>query len=536
MSELLVAVRRRLRWTWAAATLQWAGPAVALVALGLVALGRLRPWTWPEPGAIVLAVAAVAVVAAVALVMRVPDVVAARSADRGLDTHDALAAALAVGDEPGELADRVRARAEHVAGGVSARHAVPLPRAPRRLALSSVLAVGALGLAWTPNPQDDVRRERAAEQAVLADEADDLREAATALEERPGAGDAERAVAESLRALADELDDAGSLAEGLDALTQARPEMAAQVPADLLAQKAAATGLDRSLDAAPLPGTSGGTAAEQLDELSDALAGMTPDERAALAERLDELAATQALGNAAAADALDAASIALGSGDVAGAEAALGEAAAAQVDATASAQAGEAAVAGTAAVDAAAGDIRRQADGGGDQAAGAGQGGSSGQGDGGGQGDGQGTGSGTGQGGGGQGGGGGSPSGDVGAGGTRSGTGSGQGGQGNPTGGSGTGDQQAAGHEQADREVLIYDPSYTDGDQLDAGGSGSGRPGETVGRTDGATGSGHVQVPLSQVIADYQRRATEALGRGDLPPSSQDLIRAYFDAIAGFGD
>ena len=41
-------------------------------------------------------------------------------------------------------------------------------------------------------------------------------------------------------------------------------------------------------------------------------------------------------------------------------------------------------------------------------------------------------------------------------------------------------------------------------------------------------------MPLSQVQADYQRRVTEALARGDLPLSSQDLIRAYFDAIAGF--
>ena len=85
--------------------------------------------------------------------------------------------------------------------------------------------------------------------------------------------------------------------------------------------------------------------------------------------------------------------------------------------------------------------------------------------------------------------------------------------------------------------MLVYDPSYTDGDQLDAGGSVTGsRPGETVGRGPGSTQNGQVQVPLSQVIADYQRRASEALGRGDLPPSSADLVRAYFDAIAGLGD
>jgi hypothetical protein len=81
--------------------------------------------------------------------------------------------------------------------------------------------------------------------------------------------------------------------------------------------------------------------------------------------------------------------------------------------------------------------------------------------------------------------------------------------------------------------VSIYDPSYTEGEQLDAAGSGSGRPGETVGRAEGATGSGQVQVPLSQIFGEYQRQATEALSRGEVPPSSQDLVRAYFDAIAG---
>ena len=91
MLDLLAAVRRRLRWTWAAATLQWAGPAVALAALGLVVVGRLRPWAWPEPVALAVALAAIAVVVVAARVVRIPDVVAARSADRGLDSRDALA-------------------------------------------------------------------------------------------------------------------------------------------------------------------------------------------------------------------------------------------------------------------------------------------------------------------------------------------------------------------------------------------------------------------------------------------------------------
>lgn len=547
MLDLLVAVRRRLRWTWTAATLQWVGPAVALAALVLVVAGRLRPWAWPEPAAVVVAVVAVLAVVAVARVVRIPDMVAARAADRGLDSRDALAAALEVGDDPGVLPERVRGRAATVASGVTARDAVPVPRAGRRLAVTTLAALSAVGLAWAPNAQDDVRRERAAEQAELEAEADDLREAAAALEERPSAGEAERAMAEELRNLADELEGADSLDEGLEALARARADVQAQLPADMLAQRAAATGLDRSLEAAPLPGTTGGSAAEQLEQLAEGLAGLSPEDQAALAARLEELAATQALGNPAAAEALDAAAAALAAGDIAGAQAALGEAAAAQLAASASAQAGEAAMAATGAIDASAADVQSQAsgNGAGEQAGGSGEGQGEGEGQGQGQGDGSGSGQGSGQGSGsgsgagsgsGQGGGG-SPSGSVGAGGTRSGSGSGQGGQGQPTGGSGTGDQPPAGEERGAGEVLVYDPTYTEGDQLDAGGSGSGgRPGETVGRTNGATGSGQVQVPLSQVIADYQRRASEALGRGELAPSSEDLVRTYFDAIAGFGD
>jgi hypothetical protein len=542
VDDLLAAVRRRLRWTWTVATLHWVGPAVALVALGVVLVGRLVPWAWPERTALAVPVLVVVAVVVVARAVRIPDIVAARSADRGLGTHDALAAALEVGDTPGALPERVRARAASVASGASARAAVPAPRARRRLAVTGLASVCTIGLAWLPNPQDEVRRERALEQAALEAEADDLREAAAALEERPGAGEAERALAEELRALADELDEAGSIDEAQEALADARAELQAQVPTDFLAQRAAATGLDRSLEAAPLPGTAGASAAEQLEELAGALSGMSPADQAAVAQRLSELADTQAVGDPAAAEALDAAAAAITAGDVAGAEAALGEAASAQAAAVDAAAAGASAQAAVGAVDAASADVESGRSGeAAQQSAAPGQGQGEGEGDGSGQGDGPGSGQGSGQGSGsgGSGGGagaGGNAAGNVGAGGTRSGTGSGQGGAGQASGGT-SGDGGPAGDEQGTGEVLVYDPTYTEGDQLDAGGSVTGgRPGETVGRGPGATGSGQVQVPLSQVIADYQRRASEALGRGDLPPSSADLVRAYFDAIAGFGD
>jgi hypothetical protein len=552
---LLAAVRRRLRWTWAIATAQWAGPAVALGALGLVLAGWARPWGWPEPAAAGLGLAALAAVVAAAVAVRIPQRIAARSADRGLATRDAFAAALEVGDEPGLLEDRVRERAETLASGVTAADAVPVPWAGRRVLAAAVLGLGAISLAWIPNPQDDVRRTRAAEQAALDEQAEQLREAAAALDEAPGAGDAERALAEQLRELADELEESGSLDKGLEALAQARLDMQAQVPADLLAQKAAAHGLDRSLEAAPLPGATATAAADQLGQLAEALGGLTPEERAAVAARLGELATTQAVGNPAAAEALDAAAAALAAGDLAGAQAALGEAAAAQLDAAADVRAGDAAAGATGTIDAAAESLERgtsesDGDGTGDgdgQGGGTGQGTGTSPGEGSGQGNGPGQGNGSGQGSGsgssaGQGSGsgsgagqgsGGSPSGNVGAGGTRGGSGSGQGGQGQPS--HGTGDSQPSSPDQAGGDVLVYDPEYTEGDQLDAGGTGDGRPGETVGKANGATGSGQTRVPLSRVLTDYQRRATEALARGNVPPSAEDVVRSYFDRIAGLG-
>ncbi|MGH9113063.1 MAG: hypothetical protein ACRDZN_12325, partial [Acidimicrobiales bacterium] len=151
MRELLVAVRRRLRWTWALATAQRAAPAVALVALALVVAGRFRPWAWPERAAVGFAVVALLAVAVSAVAIRIPTLVAARAADRGLRTRDAFAAAVELGDAPGELPDRVRARAATLASGAKPSEAIPVPAQRRRLLVAAVLVAGACGLAWLPN-------------------------------------------------------------------------------------------------------------------------------------------------------------------------------------------------------------------------------------------------------------------------------------------------------------------------------------------------------------------------------------------------
>ncbi|MFN0090523.1 MAG: hypothetical protein ACKVWR_09705 [Acidimicrobiales bacterium] len=81
----------------------------------------------------------------------------------------------------------------------------------------------------------------------------------------------------------------------------------------------------------------------------------------------------------------------------------------------------------------------------------------------------------------------------------------------------------------------MFDPqSGTPGDTLNAGGSATGEapPGEVVGSADGPTRDGAALVPLAKALPSYEARATEALDRGDIPPSQQAVVRGYFDRLA----
>jgi hypothetical protein len=533
VAEFIRALRRRLRRTWLVATLAWAAPVVAALALVLVLLGRRLPEAWPEPTALGGVLAFVALVAGAAVVLRITDATVARAADRQLATKDALSTALEVPpDSP--WGERVHRRATVVVAEVPPARAAPIRLPGRRLAVSSGIGALALLLAVLPNPQDDVRRQRAAEQAAIAEAADDLREEADALEEAPDATAADRAAAEALRELAEDLDDTESLEEAMDALAEGEADLQEQVDGDLLAQKAAVQGLDRSLEAQPLPGASGASAAAQLEQAADGLDELDEGEAAALAERLEQLAESQALGNPEAAAALDDAATSLRAGDVAGAQAALGEAAAAQRSGTDAVGTQEAAAAAAeaagraqdglaAAAAAAAGEGQAQGAGQG-QGEGEGEGQGEGQGQGEGEGEGEGSGSGNGSGSG-SGQGGGSPSGNVG--GASGGQGSGQGGPGQ----SGAGGPEGAG--SGENDPTVFDPSFSDGEELEAGGSGTGDPGETIGEGNGGTTAGSARTPLSRVIDRYLEQATRVVERGDLPPSLRDVIQTYFDRLTG---
>ena len=531
MNELLASVRRRLRVAWAVATADIVVPVALAVAAGLVVLARFRPWIWPEPVAWLLLASVLVTIGGTALVLRVPMIVAARAADRGLATDDAFATALEVGEHP--FAGRVHARAASLAAGRRGTDAVPLPIRPRRVAVSALLALAVAAFVVVPNPQDGVRARAAAADEALDAEADAVEEAAVAL--RTDAGPTAEAAAARLEALAEELRQAEGLEEGQAALDRAAAELAAGIEPGFLAQKAAVVGLGRSLEAAPLSAGGTGSAADQLAAAAAGLAELSEAELAALAERLAALAATQAAGNPGLAESLQAAAAALGSGDVSGAAAALGEGAGQQAFAATAVGAQEAATAAIGTVSSASGHLasgappqqgRGQGQGQGSgqgQGQGSGQGQGQGSGQGSGQGPGQGQGSGSGQGGQGQGGG----QGQVG--GTGAPTGSGRGGKGTAN---GSGDNASVGLQEG---ATVFDPDdgSTDGDQLIAEGDAADGRNETVGKGDGATRRGGRIVPLADAFPTYDAEATTALDQLQVPPSVRALVRAYFDGLGG---
>ncbi|MEZ5216645.1 MAG: hypothetical protein R2715_08655 [Ilumatobacteraceae bacterium] len=172
---LLDAVRRRLRLAWAVATLQAFAPMVLVSAVALVLLGRF--WeraSWAEPAAIGIVVGFVLLVAVAALAVRIDQRLAARAADRGLQTKDAFTSALVLEHAPEPFGTMIRDRADHVAAGATSKDAIPVRLHRRPLVLAAVLGPLALVLGVISNPQDEARRQRAAERAAIAEVADEL--------------------------------------------------------------------------------------------------------------------------------------------------------------------------------------------------------------------------------------------------------------------------------------------------------------------------------------------------------------------------
>ncbi len=527
VADLLGPVRRRLRVSWALATLQILAPFVALAALLLVVVGRLFDVPWAEPAALLCTAGVALAVVVCAAIRHVPTLLVARAADRGLDTRDAFATSLELSSlaSSADAADddfcqRVHARAEELAHASTASSAVRYRLLRRPTGVAAILAPAALALALIANPQDTLRDQRAQDRAQIAATADVMRAEATRLAATPDGAQA----AVRLKELADELSTTSSLEKADELLDEAAAELRQDVGTDLLTKRAATEGLARSLESAPLPGASSDQSVqEQLDALQAALPTMTAAERADAAQRLENLAATQEAGDPATAAALGQAAQALTAGDAAGAQAALGEAGAASGQAAADANA-QAAASDAAQSAAAAADRLAQARDGTPQAgqgagSGTGTGSGSGQGSGSGSGQGSGSGSGSGQGAGG------SPSGNVQGGSGSAGTG-GQGGK-----GTGTGHTNGSGSPNTD---TIFDPVHGTGGETGTvgGGSGSGQGG-TIGTTNGQTNNGSSNVPVADVIDDYTREATAAMNNPSVPPSVRALVLAYFNQLQG---
>lgn len=505
---------RRLRLVWAWATAAWLAPATAAIALVLVAVGWLVPWTWPEPAAIGVALAVVAGLLAWAVLQPLPQHLVARAADRGLQTGDSFESALHFKELEGPFGERIQTRAENLAANADPAIAAPLPAYDRRWMVAGALGAIALVGGLVANPQDDERAQRAAEAQQISDVADQIEDQAAELAADP----ATAALAEELEALAEELRSTDELLEAQEILEAKAESLDGQEPANFDSQRAAAEGLERSLTDRPLAGVPSASAAEQIAALGETLDSLSEQQQQALAERLADLAATQAAGDPATAEALAQAASALASGDVSAARAALGEAALAQ-------GLSASAVAAQLASSAAAAELRAAGEGLGAGSPGAGSGSGAGQagaGAGSGEGAGEGAGGGAGQGGQGEGDG---AQGQVG--GASGGNGQGQGGQGTP----GGGDQP---RNDANDGATIVDPgSLFDGEDVSLGGSPNGQGSEVVGEGDGLTGAGTTRVPLADILSDYTERATTASSDNRFSPDQQELIGNYFDLLAG---
>ncbi len=529
MNNFLNAMTRRLRLVWAWAFAGWVAPVVVGVALVLVLAGWLIPWGWFEPAALVIVGGTMLAVLAVAALRPLTTLRAARAADRGLSTDDAFGAAVEFSDLDNDFGRGIKSRATELAKSSSPKAAAPLPQLRGRWAIAAAIGAAALIMGLVTNPQDEVRAERARANEVAEELAKELIEEAEELDDP-----AEAELAAKLADLAEQLGSAQTFEEIDELLAEAEEDLGERSP-NFAAERAAAEGLERELDNEPLAGErTGDTAAEQLAAAAAAIPELDQQELEDLAERLDDLAESLEAGDPATAEQLREAAEQIREGNLAAAQAALGEAAQAQ-------QANADGVAGQLAAGEARQQLRDLRDRA--QAAGQGQGEGEGQGEGQGEGEGEGEGQGQGQGegagngeGGGEGQGGGEGSGGQGGGdgaqgnvgGAAGGSGAGQGGVGTP---GGTDQPDVDGNN---RGGTIVDPNALEaGDPLSLGGSLTGdQPGEVIDEVDGPTRGGTSQVPVSGVVGEYTNRATDAVERGQLPPSQQQLVGSYFDQLS----
>lgn len=502
----------RLAWLWA--TAQQLAPYVALTIVVLF----LAQWLLGWDGAPVWAMRAIWLFAlgliAVAAGLRITDWDASRAAERGLGARDALTTALEFTDPTDEVHGTIQARAEQIAATASPASAIPMRARPDRLRQVGLAAAVAILIALLP-PIGDTPALSLDLQTALEEEAQEVERIAEAI----AAEDVENAeeIIEELRRLAEELRAAESLEEALEALERTDTRLEALLDPNQLAQKAAVQGLATDLALRPLvDGTL--DAADQFEQLAQGLDQLSEPELQALADRLADLAESQAAGNPSLSTQLAQAAASLSMGDLAAASEALSQAAASQRSGVSQARGQQAISETQRGLDAI--SSRLSGEGGADgSGAGEGEGGEGGQGEGGSQG------SGTGQDGdGGQA----APSGQISDVAPGAGDASGQGGQG--TVGAGSGED----HGTEVSQNTVYDPVVTGpvSDLLQVDISGGDARGDITQLKDAPTQLGESVVPYATVLPRYLNVAADALAALRLPPTMRGIVQSYFDRLA----
>ena len=247
LARVFAAARRRLRAAWILATGELTLPVIGAAALGLVLVGWLIPWRWPEPAALVVSVGSALLVVGYGLLFRVSDFKVARALDRGLDSHDAVTSALEV-----DPASPFSARMYQQVDGLTtadASNAIKLRFNYKPFLLGGVLLVAAVVFAVVRNPADDDRDRLAREQLAIEEVGEDVEALAEQLAEDPATAE----LAEDLEALAADVSRADDLSEALEKLEQSTAELEARTDAESLSKRAASLGLSRTLAANPVP-------------------------------------------------------------------------------------------------------------------------------------------------------------------------------------------------------------------------------------------------------------------------------------------
>ncbi len=512
-------IRFRMRLAWMSATAQRFAPHLGVFLLVVLTVDWLTPF---DQGRTVSAISAgVFVIALVigSVGLRITDWDASRAAERGLGAHDALTTALEFHDVDVGVHQLIQERADRIAA--DSRPAMAIPFSTDRARLRQFAMTGALALlvavlpplGSSPALSSDVA-------AAIEAEAGQIEEIAEAVAQ----ADVETSdeIVDELQRLAEELRRAETLDEAIQALANAETRLGSQIDPGFLSQKAAVQGLARDLALRPLTNGAPLDAASQLEQLAEELDSLSPQELAALQDRLEDLAGSQTAGNSSLSTQLSEAARAIGSGDLSSASSSLQEAAAGQQSGFDGARGQQALTEAQRALEGARARLSGSGQDGGESGQGQGQGQDEGQG----QGQGPGAGEGQGQAQGGQAGG--AASGEISGVAPGSGDASGQGGQGTV----GAGASEGYGTEV--ETASIFDPIDRGNvsDLVQVGIDGGSAEGQVVGRADAATQNGQSVVPYAQVLPQYLNEAADALGEIRLPPAMRGIVQNYFDLLA----